>query len=103
MIVQERFPDGRFIRAFGNLDGIQLPELVAFLGADREAKVFKALRERWGFGSRDVIPLAEVAEEVAVDPDDLFYADVALVQRLGLRVDVSPALKRQWMEAKSPV
>lgn len=63
------------------------------------ARTFRALKARWGLGEHEVASLEDVASCFDCDLDDLFYADVALVQRLGFRVDVSESLKRDWIRA----
>ena len=61
------------------------------------AKVFKALRFRWGFDDGDTYYLKSVADEYDIDVDDLLNAEVALVGRLGWRVALNKSATKRWL------
>lgn len=63
------------------------------------AKVFKALRLRWGFHDGDRHHLKSAAEDFAVDIDDLLAAEISLVTRLGWRIALNKKEKNKWLRS----
>lgn len=59
-------------------------------------KVFKALSYRWGFYDRAIHKLGESAELHSVDVDELFRAELSLINRLGWRIRLEPRAEQKW-------
>jgi hypothetical protein len=62
-----------------------------------KAKVFKALRDRWGFADGTIYTLRSLADYYELDIEDLLAADISLVNRLGWPVSLNAAAKKKWL------
>ena len=62
-----------------------------------KAKLFKALRERWGFADGTIYTLRSVAEFYAIDPTEFLAAEISLISRLGWPVSLNASAKKKWL------
>ncbi len=76
-------------------------DLVEFFSAKPPAelkeKVFRALRDRWGFADGTMYTLKSTAEYYGIDPEEMLSVELSLVNRLGWRVALNAASRRRWL------
>ena len=60
-------------------------------------KIFQALRHRWAFQDGVMMKLRNAAKVFNVELDDLYAAEISLINRLGWRVDQSATLRSRWL------
>lgn len=78
-----------------------IADLVDFFSNKRpeelKAKLFRALRDRWGFSDGIIYTLQSIAEENDIAPEDLLDAEISLVNRLGWVVSLNRQSKKKWL------
>ena len=83
------------------LGGAIVADLCSFFSCKRphdlKAKLFKAIRDRWGFVDGTIYTLRSLAEYYDLDLEDLLAAEISLVNRLGWQVAHDAASKRKWL------
>lgn len=107
---EERYPDGDAIADVmndGNKGSFEehcaaiISDLVEFFSSKRpeelNAKLFRVLRERWGFKDGTLYRLKSIAEENELDVKDLLDAEISLVNRLGWVVSLNKESKKKWV------
>jgi len=105
-----KYPDAEAIASSMNNGNKEAPEeqgativadLVDFFSGKRpeklKAKLFRALRKRWGFSDRTVYTLRSIAEEHGIESEDLMDAEISLVNRLGWVVSLNRQSKKKWL------
>ncbi len=64
-----------------------------------KAKLFKALRDRWGFANGTTYTLKSVADYYDIDIEELLGAEISLVRRLGWAVSLNTTAKKKWLSS----
>jgi HNH endonuclease len=67
--------------------------------SDLSAKLFKALRMRWGFDNGERHSFKTSADQFGLEHGSLLEADISLVNRLGWRVSLKKAQRTKWMRS----
>lgn len=66
---------------------------------DITARIYKALRERWGFSDHVTYTMRSVCDYYEIDPKDFLVEEVLLLTRLGLNVRMDEAGAKRWMDS----
>ncbi len=107
-----RFPDADDIAACmndGKRDAFEeqsvtvIEDLKSFFSGKRPkelgAKIFKALRDRWGFADGTMYSVRSIVEYYEVDETEFLDAEISLVGRLGWPVHLNTKSKAKWLSS----
>lgn len=62
-----------------------------------KAKLFTALRDRWGFADGTIYSLKSISDYYEIALIELLAAEISLVNRLGWRVSLNAKARKKWL------
>lgn len=97
-----KFSGRRKVRDYDEVIARVIIDIDEFFNAKKPSeikqKVFEALRYRWGFSDRETHKLKEAAKTFSIENDDLLFAELSLVNRLGWHVKYTETTKKRWLK-----